>query len=230
MNIGLITARGGSKGLPRKNILELNGMPLIAWTILAAKESKNIDRVFVTTEDAEIAEVSKSYGAEIIPRPMSLAEDMTSSEPVIEHAINYLVDKDLAVDNVCLLQPTSPMRHSHHIDLAFDKFAQEKADCVLSVFEPKHSAAKAYQVEEDGSIKGLLFDDAPYCRRQDLPMTLQPNGAIYLFSAEQFIENVQIPRKHVFPLIMSENDSADIDTAEDLKDVELLMKRKQNHD
>lgn len=90
MNVALITARGGSKGLPGKNIALLNGKPLIVWTILAAQNAASVDAVYVSTEDAAIAEVSKQAGAQVIPRPAELAQDDTSSEPVIAHAINYL--------------------------------------------------------------------------------------------------------------------------------------------
>ncbi|QUM77866.1 acylneuraminate cytidylyltransferase family protein [Moritella sp. 24] len=228
MNIALITARGGSKGLPRKNILPLNDKPLISWTIQAALNSSCIDEVYVTTEDLEIADISVKYGAKVIPRPNILAQDETSSEPVIAQAINYLSEQNYKLDKICLLQPTSPLRTAEHINAAFQLFEKKKAFCVLSVFEPQHSAAKAYKVLDDGSITGLIFDDAPYCRRQDLPNTYQPNGGIYLFDAEQFMLNEQIPRKYVFPLIMTEEESIDIDTAADLQHAELIMKGKIN--
>ncbi len=230
MNIALITARGGSKGLPRKNILPLQGKPLIAWTIEAAMASKSNDMVYVSTEDSEIANISREYGAKVIPRPLYLSEDATSSEPVIAHAIEYLKMNKIDVTNVCLLQPTSPLRNSNHIDSAFNLFELMNANCVLSVFEPKHSASKAYKIKEDGSITGLLFEHAPYCRRQDLPATYQPNGAIYLFSAIEFMFHERIPREKVYPFIMTENESVDIDTIDDLRDVEIMINSEKNND
>ena len=226
MNIALITARGGSKGLPRKNILQLCGKPLIAWTINAALRSNNIDHVYVSTEDEEIATISRLCGAKVIPRPMNLAEDGTSSEPVIEQSIKYLLNKQIKVQNVCLLQPTSPLRTHEHIDKAFDIYNEKKAKCVLSVFEPKHTPVKAYKRKSDGSITGLLDDNAPYSRRQDLPIAYQPNGAIYLFSSSDFLINSQIPRTSVFPFIMSEAESIDIDTQNDFYEVETIIKSK----
>lgn len=226
MNVALITARGGSKGLPRKNVLPLCGKPLIAWTIEAAIGSQNIECIYVSTEDEEIASISKEYGAKVISRPASLAEDSTSSEAVIEHAIKYLSNKGVAVINICLLQPTSPLRNSGEIDEAFELYSDVNAKCVISVFEPKHTPAKAYKLNVNGSISGLLHDDAPYRRRQDLPVTFQPNGAIYLFSSIDFLLNSKIPRELIFPLVMSELKSVDIDTHEDLKKVESIIKSK----
>lgn len=215
MRIGLITARGGSKGLPRKNILPLLGEPLIAWTIRAALGAKSIDAVFVSTEDAEIAAISEQYGALVIPRPAELSEDDTGSEPVIAQALEYLVARGQIVDEVFLLQPTSPLRGAHHIDAAFDLFVTEKAACVISVYEPRHSPAKAYKVRADRTLSGLVSDSAPYARRQDLPRAVQPNGAIYLFHAASFMKERQIPRAAVFPFMMSPTESVDIDTPED---------------
>lgn len=216
MRIGLITARGGSKGLPRKNMLPLLGEPLIAWTIRAALGAKCIDAVFVSTEDADIAAISERYGASVIPRPAELSQDDTGSEPVIAHALDYLAAHGQAVDEVFLLQPTSPLRGAHHIDDAFAVYERDQAACVISVYEPRHSPAKAYKVNADRTISGLVSDGAPYARRQDLPRAVQPNGAIYLFHAASFMKNRRIPRDAVLPFLMTATESVDIDTPEDL--------------
>lgn len=226
MNIALITARGGSKGLPRKNILDLNGLPLIGWSIKAAQETPSIDHVYVTTEDTEIAKISSQYGAKIIERPSELAQDYSGSEVVIQHALEYLSKNGVQVNDVCLLQPTSPLRTHQHIEEAYDSYRDQKANCVISVFEPNHSAAKAYKLNDDGSITGLLFDAAPYTPRQNLPTTFQPNGAIYWFSAEQFLLTGEIPRTGVFPYVMKEAISIDIDTIDDFKKAEELLKKR----
>lgn len=225
MNIALITARGGSKGLPRKNVLPLAGQPLIAWSIKAALAAKCIDAVFVTTDDSEIAAVSEQYGAIVIPRPAELAQDDTGSEPVIAHAIEYLQAGQQVIEQVFLLQPTSPLRRSEHIDAAYKRYIQLSARCLISVFEPKHTPAKAYKVNADGSISGLLNDEAPYTRRQELPVAVQPNGAIYLFSADSFMQQRQIPRQNVVPYIMTYTDSVDIDSAADLALAATLLEK-----
>ncbi|WP_299016317.1 acylneuraminate cytidylyltransferase family protein [uncultured Photobacterium sp.] len=226
MLVAIITARGGSKGLPRKNILPLKGTPLIGWTINAALESNCVDLVYVTTDDEEIASVSKQCGASVIPRPAELAQDTMSSEPVIQHAIEWLASQDIHPDSFALLQPTSPLRTSKHIDEAFHFFQESNAQCVISVFEPSHTPIKAYVETQNGTITGLYGADAPYTRRQDLPRAFQPNGALYIFDRESFMCEAQIPRENVFPYIMSESDSADIDTQEDLNRVEQLLKAK----
>ncbi|MDW3048652.1 acylneuraminate cytidylyltransferase family protein [Vibrio sp. Vb1554] len=223
-HIALITARGGSKGLPRKNILPVNGSPLIGWTIQAALNSSLIKRVFVSTDDDEIAAVSLEFGAEIIPRPDELASDTASSIDVVEHAIEWLEGNNIPCNCMTLLQPTSPLRTTNHIEEALNLFQIKNAHCVISVFEPSHTPIKSYIEREDGAIEGLYSDEAPYMRRQDLPRAFQPNGAIYVFSVEEFKRNNHFPRTNVLPYVMSISDSIDVDTIEDLKVVEQRLK------
>ena len=227
MNIAIITARGGSKGLPRKNILPVLGVPLIALTIQAALKSEKIHRVFVSTEDEEIKTVSLQSGAGIIDRPLELATDSAGSDEVLEHAIEQLIAQKLRFDTVVLLQPTSPLRGSEHINEAIQVFDQKKADCVVSVFEPSHTPVKAYIEQSDGKIIGLYGVDAPYTRRQDLPRSYQPNGAIYAFAVNKFMQHKKIPRENVFPYVMSEFQSVDIDTYDDLIRVEQILMSKK---
>ncbi|MCG7536353.1 acylneuraminate cytidylyltransferase family protein [Pseudoalteromonas sp. OOF1S-7] len=224
MSIALITARGGSKGLPRKNVYPLNGIPLIGWTIKAALDSHQFSGVYVSTDDNEIAEVSREYGAQVIVRPGDLASDTAGSEPVIAHAISVLEETGLDFDTMVLLQPTSPLRTSSHIKSAIETYKKENASLVLSVFEPHHTPVKAYVETEGGHIVGLYSAEAPYSRRQDLPRAFQPNGAIYVFNVDEFKKRSQFPRTDVFPFIMSHSESADIDTLEDLLNVEKLIK------
>ncbi|MDX1391788.1 MAG: acylneuraminate cytidylyltransferase family protein [Rheinheimera sp.] len=226
MNVALITARGGSKGLPRKNVLPLAGKPLIAWTIEAALAAECIDKVYVSTDNDEIAAISRDFGATVIARPAELAQDNSGSEPVIAHAIAYLQAGGDNVEQVFLLQPTSPLRNAAHINAAWQQYCQHQAKCLISVFEPKHTPAKAYKINADGTLSGLLSDSAPYTRRQDLPTAVQPNGAIYLFSAAAFMQHQQIPRHNVVPFMMNHNDSVDIDSAEDLALAATLMENR----
>ena len=224
MNIALITARGGSKGLKRKNVLDLVDKPLIAWTIDAALKCGEIDACYVTTEDQEIASISRLYGAKVISRPASLSRDDSVSDDVVAHAINWLQSGGVMLSSVTLLQPTSPLRTSNHIGGAFSLFKEKKADCVISVFEPHHSPAKAYKLDNLGRITGLLSQSSPYTPRQQLPQTFQPNGAIYCFSVNSFNKENRIPRYNVYPYVMSESESVDIDTIEDFHKVELIIK------
>ncbi|MPS31267.1 MULTISPECIES: cytidylyltransferase domain-containing protein [unclassified Salinivibrio] len=226
--IALIPARGGSKGLARKNVLPVNGKPLIAWTIEAALHSEHLDEVYVSTEDEEIARVSEAFGAQVIPRPAELASDQASSIDVITHALSWLEQHAVDCDVMALLQPTSPLRKAQCIDNALALYRDKDADFVISVFEPQHTPVKAYIAQHDGSISGLFSDDAPYQRRQDLPRAFQPNGAIYIFSAAEFKRHNYFPRSKVFPYVMSEYLSADIDTKQDLDVVEQRMKELKN--
>lgn len=225
MKVALITARGGSKGLPRKNVLPLNGKPLISWTIDAALESQNIDFVYVSTDDDEIRNVSKASGAKCIDRPKELATDTASSEEVVVHAIKYFKSIDLPVKVIILLQPTSPLRTASNIDDALEIFNRRDAEFVLSVFQPAHTPVKAYIANEQGELKGLYNEDAPYMRRQDLPTAYQPNGAIYIFNSESFMINQRFPRTKVFPYVMSEQDSIDVDTLDDLIEIEKILRK-----
>lgn len=226
--VALITARGGSKGLPRKNVIDLNGRPLIGWTIKAALDCPLLDRVFVSTEDTEIAAVSRAFGAEVISRPAELAHDTTSSELVIKHTIDWLEEQSIHCSNMVLLQPTSPLRTSKHISESLEYFNNKQAHCVISVFEPPHTPIKAYMETANGSMIGLYSESAPYSRRQDLPRAFQPNGAIYAFSIKKFTESNHIPRTNVYPYIMNEQESADIDTIEDLHRVEEFLKEQKS--
>jgi len=219
MNIALITARGGSKGLRGKNISDLKGMPLIAWTIEAAKKSGAFEVIYVSTDSRDIKRISREFGALIIDRPLELATDTASSEDAIAHAISYLKLKDS--DLVMLLQPTSPLRNANDIIGSLDVYDSSE-DCkgVISVYEPGNTPAKAYKMAENGQLTGLLSPDAPYERRQDLPRCFQPNGAIYLFGTGDFNVYKGIPKSGIYPFIMEEERSMDVDTKLDLIKIE----------
>ena len=135
----VIPARGGSKRLPHKNIKNLCGKPLIQWTVEAGIGSKSIDRLIVSTDDLEIAEISKSCGAEVpFIRPETLATDSSSSYSVLEHAYQYLFEQGDYYDYIIMLQPTSPLRTSNHIDEAVKLLKDKQADGVISVTEASH--------------------------------------------------------------------------------------------
>ncbi|WP_202983552.1 cytidylyltransferase domain-containing protein [Ferrimonas lipolytica] len=222
--VALITARGGSKGLPRKNVLPVGGKPLIGWTIQAALDCPQIERVFVSTEDAEIATISAKFGAEVIPRPSALATDTASSTDVVSHAISWLEEHRISCEQLALLQPTSPLRTANHLSEALGLYECQNAECVISVFEPLHTPVKSYIENADGSIEGLYSNEAPYMRRQDLPRAYQPNGAIYVFDIDEFKVNDHFPRKNTFAYVMPESESADVDTLADLLVVEKKIK------
>lgn len=218
--IAIIPARGGSKGILRKNIQNIAGKPLLAWTIIAAKESLRFHRIVVSTEDAEIASVAKKWGAEVLERPFDLALDTTPTYPVLEHVVHKLLPEQEAI--LVLLQPTSPLRTTVHVQESLDLFlgSNKRADCLISVYEPRHSPCKAFIQNHDGFLHGLMSEEAPYQRRQDLPRAFQPNGAIYIFRTSELIRQGRIPVNRVVPYVMPETISLDVDTWDDLRQVE----------
>jgi CMP-N,N'-diacetyllegionaminic acid synthase len=215
--LGIIPARGGSKGIPKKNIKLLNGKPLIAYTIANALAS-NLDRVIVSTDNEEISRISKECGAEVIIRPDHLAEDKTPTLHVLQDAVSQLDEK---FDCVMTLQPTSPLRNSEHINEAIKLFEIDKeADSLVSIVEVPHN----YMPEKLMSLEGkYLFGNSDTKRRQDVPIIYARNGAaIYVTKTEKL--NEFIFGGNTLPYFMSKIDSFDIDDLEDWKIVERIIK------
>jgi len=158
--MGLITARGGSKGIPNKNITLLNGIPLISYTIEAALQSNVLDKIYVSTNDKKIASVAMEYGAEIINRPDELATDQSNSLDAIRHALHQT--RDQSFTHFILLQPTSPLRNHNHISSALELFCIKKSKSLVSVIETEHSPFKTL-VAKENNIQPLL--DWHYKRR-----------------------------------------------------------------
>ncbi len=179
MIVAVIPARGGSKGIPRKNVLPVGGLPLLAHSILHARRSRLVDLVVVSTDDPEIAEVARRYGAEVVDRPAELASDGAASEPTLAHALAYVRDRHGPVDLVVFLQPTSPLRRPDDIDGAIRHLRAEGADSLLSAC-PMHGF-----VWRDGpdTLRSLTYDHEHRPRRQDLGGDdWQENGSIYVFA------------------------------------------------
>lgn len=221
--LAVIPARGGSKRLPRKNVLDLAGKPLIAWTIEAAKNSKYIDHFIVSTDDKEISDVSKKHGSEVLTRPAELATDIASSVDVVLHAI---AAQNQSYDYVILLQPTSPLRTAQHIDEAIELLFEKNANAVISVCETDHSPLWANTLPEDGSMDNFIREEVQGKRSQDLPVFFQLNGAIYLVNAVNFKQSKSfIQATNSYAYIMSKKDSVDIDTDLDFEFVSLLINK-----
>ncbi|MBT5400299.1 acylneuraminate cytidylyltransferase family protein [bacterium] len=221
--LSIIPARGGSKGVPRKNTADLNGKPLIAWSIEASINSKYITKTVVSSDDEEILSISKKYGAEIIRRPGDLARDDSSSEVVVSHAIDFLKLKGEEFDFLVLLQPTSPLRTSDDIDSSFDILFNSNATAVISVYEVDNKILKAFKKNKYGYIEGIANDKYPFMRRQDLPCIYMSNGAIYVIKVDRFIKNNSFFTSKTIPYEMSGTNSMDIDTKEDLEEIRKRM-------
>lgn len=225
--IGIITARGGSKNIPRKNIKDLCGKPLIAYTIEAAKESKLLTRFVVSTEDAEIATVSKKMGADApFIRPIELAQDNSSSIDVVIHAVKWLKD-NLAeeYDYAMILQPTSPLRTADDIDVCIKKIIDTDADSVMSVVELTDMSTKKLKKIENDLILPLVDDEGvKSSRRQDIPRIYKRNCAIYLTKVALLMRG-DLFGKISRPYIMPMERSVDINEPFDFALAEFLLKK-----
>lgn len=221
--VAIIPARGGSKGIPKKNIKLLAGKPLIAYSIEASLKSKHIDRTIVSTDDREIAEVSKKYGAEIIERPKELAKDDSPTILAIRHVANYLEKKEnYTTDIVVILQPTSPLREISEINEAIEKFLETGADLIVSVSEAKHHPFWSFEIEGD-KLTPFIKDGFKITRRQNLPRIYAVNGAVYVMS-KKTLEKDNIFDGDIRAIIMNEEKSIDIDSMLDFRIAELLIK------
>lgn len=228
MNIcTIITARGGSKGIPRKNIKLLNGKPVIAYSIEPSVSSDLIKNTYVTTEDIEISEVSKEYKAEIINRPHHLSEDTSTSVDVILHALDYLEKNNNLPDFFVLLQPTSPLRSKEDIENAIDLFIKKECDALISVCEIDHTSMLSLTIENN-FLKPTCNENFLSTRRQELPNYYCPNGAIYIITPESLRKNKTFYPKKTIPYIMPKERSVDLDTEFDFKLAEFLLKNKCN--
>ena len=206
--LAIIPARGGSKRLPRKNILDLCGKPLISWSIEAALKSKYISKVVVSSDDEEILNISSNFGADIIKRPYELANDTATTFDAIKHTINNLEKYDYIV----LLQPTSPLRNEKHIDEAIELLEEKQADAIVSVCEMDHSPLWSNTLPEDGNMRGFLREEILNKRSQDLEKYYRLNGAIYICKTDKLLENKSFFLKdNIFAYIMDRKSSIDID-------------------
>ena len=219
--IAIIPARGGSKGLPGKNIRLLNGKPLIAHTIEAALNSKKISRVILSTDDPEIAVIGKQYGAEVpFLRPAYLASDTAKAIDTYIYTLNKLFETEgLEIKEFSVLQPTSPFRTAQHIDESIKLFYSKNADSVISFCEEHHPIVWHKHINSEGKISPIF--DERINNRQDEKKSYYPNGAIYLFKKS----NLQIGKYYTdntYAYVMSRQSSIDIDTLEDFKYAEFL--------
>jgi len=224
--LGVITARGGSKRLPTKNVLDFAGKPLIGWTIEAALKSRYIDELIVSTEDVEIAEISKDYGANVpFMRPKELSSDNVHPAEAVIHAVNYFLDEEeKEFEYVVMLQPTSPLRNKDDIDKAIEFLSSKKADAVVSVCEADHSPLWYNTLPENLSMKKFLRDDLKGKMSQGLPTYYRVNGAIYISKVKKLLkEKTFFLNDNIFAFLMDVKKSVDIDSLIDFKLAEILM-------
>lgn len=225
--VGIIPARGGSKGIKNKNIKLLLGKPLIAYTIEAALESRVFDRVIVSTDSLKIKRVAQRYGAQApFLRPKHLAKDNAPTIPALRHAIRFLEQKTgFRPDLIVILQPTSPLRKPEHIKEALDKFLSTKSDSVVSVCEERYSPYSMAKLVKN-KVQPFLKESSRYTRRQDLPVVYRFNGAVYVTRTDIIMKRDDIVTKNTAAIIMGYEESVDIDTGLDFQLAELLLKKR----
>jgi N-acylneuraminate cytidylyltransferase/CMP-N,N'-diacetyllegionaminic acid synthase len=214
----VVPARGGSKGLPRKNLRLLNGRPLLAYAVDAGLNARLVDRVIVTTDDEEIAAVARACGAEVpFMRPSELAADDTPTAPVLQHVVRWLEDHAAAVEGTVLLQPTSPLRRAHHVDAAIQLFRETGAGSVVSVCEVEHCPYWMYRLEQDVLEPFMSDAERNRARRQDLPALYRLNGAVYVTRRDVLMLDGRIVAERSRAIEMSRAESLDVEDELDLR-------------
>jgi CMP-N-acetylneuraminic acid synthetase len=228
--LAVIPARGGSKGLPRKNIRPICGTPLIAYSIETALAARHLfHRVIVSTDDEEIASVARRYGAEVpFLRPAELGGDEVPMVPVLRHALQFIEQQDgIRLDWVCLLQPTDPFRTVEDIEAAIALARQGDCDSVISVVQVFSVHPILMKRIENGRLKHYCIEEKEGTRRQDFqPPAYMRNGAIYLTRRDVLMEHDSVWGEIIRPYIMPEERSVGVDSELDLKLVEILMEER----
>ena len=218
--LAIIPARGGSKGLPGKNIMDLAGKPLIAWSIEAANESKHIDRCVVSTDDHEIAEISKQYGGDVpFIRPAEFARDQTSSMDVVTHAVKTLNEQGQTYDYIALLEPTSPLRSKTDIDQALRMLDEnrESARAIVGVCksESGHPAFSA-SINQAGLLEPYQSEKFGVLRRQDITDLYYFEGTIYISETNHLLDTLSFYSNKTMPYIVPRWKSIEIDELFDM--------------
>lgn len=226
--LGLIPARGGSKGVPRKNIRLLSGKPLLAYTAEAALQARSLTRVILSTEDQEIAEIGKQWGLDVpFMRPEYLAEDTTPTLPVVQHALMSLAENGESFDAVCLLQPTNPLRREQDIDACIELLANSGASSAVSMRPVPHeyNPRWVYWKSADGKLSLSAGEGDPITRRQDLPSAFYRDGSIYVSRSETVL-NGSLYGPDIVGYEMPPEFSANIDTEADWQAIEERILRR----
>lgn len=222
--IAIIPARGGSKGLPGKNIKPLLNKPLISYTIEAAKNSKYISRIIVSTDCEEISKTAIKYGAECpYLRPKDLASDSALSIDTYKYVINKLNEEsEQKVNDFIVLQPTSPLRDTDDIDNAISMFYNKQADSIISYTPERHPISWHKYLDSENRFVNIFEEDLK--NRQDYKHSYYPNGAIYIFKYSIILDNTYYT-KNSFAYIMERNKSIDIDSIDDFEYAEFLLEK-----
>jgi CMP-N-acetylneuraminic acid synthetase len=224
--VGLVPARGGSKGIPRKNARPLAGRPLLAYTAEAAAGARRLARVILTTEDAELAELGRALGLEVpFLRPAELARDETPMLPVVQHALRWLEAHGERADAVCLLQPTHPLRRSEDVDACIALLEESGADAVVTVLPvpPEFNPHWVYFRSASGELALATGEAAPVPRRQELPPAFCREGSVYVTRRDVVLEGGSLYGRRLLGLPVPRERSVNLDTPEDWRRAETLL-------
>jgi CMP-N,N'-diacetyllegionaminic acid synthase len=222
--LAIIPARGGSKGVPFKNIADVNGKPLIAYTIEAAKKSALFDKIVVSTDNKKIKKVSEKLGAKVITRPRRLSTDKISTESVMLHVLGWLQDNEgCKPDIIFLLQPTSPLRNAQDIKQAYRKFIYEKLSSLLSVTKNRTFIWQ----KRKNKFTPMNYNYRSRPRRQEMNYQFQENGAIYITRYSNFMKLKNRLSGNIGYYVMDEEMSIDVDSPLDLAVVEQILKKRK---
>ena len=229
MNVlGVIPARGGSQGIPQKNLTVVAGRPLLAYTADAVRGSRRLTRTVVSTDDAAIAAQARSLGLEVpFMRPAELADDAAPMLPVLQHAVREMADAGFQADAVVLLQPTSPLRRAEHIDAAIDLLESSGADSVVTVVEVPHQFNPVSVMRIDEGRLVPFAGGPPVLRRQDKPPVFARNGPAVLAVRSPVVAGGSLYGSDVRPLLMTMDESLDLDTPADLALIEWSLARRR---
>jgi CMP-N-acetylneuraminic acid synthetase len=224
--LALIPARGGSKGLIGKNMLKVNDIPLVGYSLHAALNSEHIDEVYLSSDDMFTLTYGKKMGVTPVLRPIEFSDDEATASDVVKHFLDTL-PKTLLKQNpyIVYLQPTSPLRTSKHIDDALNKMMEKGLTQLISVVKLSKSPFKSFIIDKNGTLQALFEENMTNKRRQDLPKVYAANGAIYVFSLSDFTDKGRFPANGSYSYIMNDQDSLDIDNKDDL----LLFKKLITH-
>tara|TARA_R110001592_G_scaffold57767_4_gene175638 strand:+ start:28239 stop:28931 length:693 start_codon:yes stop_codon:yes gene_type:complete len=224
--LAIIPARGGSKGVPRKNIKLLAGKPLLEYTSAVTLKSSLLSKVVISTDDDEIISVAKKLGLEIpFKRPKDLATDSSSSLSVILHALEYFESKNIYFDAVCLLQVTSPFRTVEFLDKAIQKFIKSKSDSLISVQEVPHEYNPhwSFELDENENLKIATGETEIISRRQDLPKAYHRDGSIYITKTKILKEQNSLFGDKISHIVSPKEFYVNIDTMDDWNKAEKIL-------
>ncbi len=224
--VGIITARGGSKGVPGKNIRPLAGKPLLGWTAEAALAAKRLSRVILSTDDEAIARAGRTAGVEVpFMRPADLARDTTPTLPVLEHAVAWLENAGDRYDAICLLQPTNPLRTPATIDACIELLERTGADSVVTVLPvpAEHNPHWVYFADAEGQLRPALAGSPPLTRRQDLPAAYFREGSVYVTRRDVLVEQHTLYGARMIGHELDPARCVNIDTPQDWQRAEAMI-------